>query len=59
MTRLLITAAGSYGDVAPYTGLGAGLRAAGYDVALASHRSFAPLVEAAGLRFRELPDSPA
>ncbi|MFI1680795.1 glycosyltransferase [Streptomyces sp. NPDC020607] len=58
MTRVLITAAGSYGDVAPYTGLGARLRATGYEVALATHRSFAPLVEAAGLRFRELPASP-
>ncbi|MEV7192006.1 glycosyltransferase [Streptomyces sp. NPDC093510] len=55
MTRILITAAGSYGDVAPYTGLGFRLREAGYDVALATHDSFAPLVEAAGLRFRALP----
>ncbi|MEU6820776.1 glycosyltransferase [Streptomyces atriruber] len=58
MTRILITAAGSYGDVAPYTGLGSRLRAAGYDVALATQGSFAPLVEAAGLRFRELPTGP-
>ncbi|MFF8644174.1 nucleotide disphospho-sugar-binding domain-containing protein [Streptomyces sp. NPDC015345] len=55
MTRILITAAGSYGDVAPYTGLGVRLREAGYDVALATHDSFAPLTEAAGLRFRGLP----
>ncbi|WPO69322.1 MULTISPECIES: glycosyltransferase [unclassified Streptomyces] len=55
MTRVLITAAGSYGDVAPYTGLGVRLREAGYDVALATHDSFAPLTEAAGLRFRGLP----
>lgn len=55
MTRILIAAAGSYGDVAPYTGLGFRLREAGYDVALATHGTFAPLVEAAGLRFRELP----
>ncbi|MEU8953613.1 glycosyltransferase [Streptomyces sp. NPDC048518] len=55
MTRILIAAAGSYGDVAPYTGLGVRLREAGYDVALATHATFAPLVEAAGLRFRELP----
>ncbi|WP_055697635.1 glycosyltransferase [Streptomyces silaceus] len=55
MTRILITAAGSYGDVAPYTGLGVRLREAGYDVALATHGTFAPLVEAAGLRFREVP----
>ncbi|MEW2391036.1 glycosyltransferase [Streptomyces venezuelae] len=55
MTRILIAAAGSYGDVAPYTGLGSRLREAGYDVALATQHTFAPLVEAAGLRFRELP----
>ncbi|MFH8294747.1 glycosyltransferase [Streptomyces sp. NPDC018059] len=55
MTRILITAAGSYGDVAPCTGLGVRLREAGYDVALATHDSFAPLTEAAGLRFRGLP----
>ncbi|MFH8562299.1 glycosyltransferase [Streptomyces sp. NPDC017988] len=55
MARVLITAAGSYGDVAPYTGLGVRLREAGYDVALATHDSFAPLTEAAGLRFRGLP----
>ncbi|MFE0171208.1 glycosyltransferase [Streptomyces sp. NPDC059002] len=58
MTRILITAAGSYGDVAPYTGLGARLREAGHDVALATHDSFAPLVAAAGLEFRPLPAGP-
>ncbi|MEU7576431.1 glycosyltransferase [Streptomyces sp. NPDC041068] len=58
MTRILITAAGSYGDVAPYTGLGARLRAAGYDVAIATHACFEPLVEAAGLRFRDVPAGP-
>ena len=31
MTKILITAAGSYGDIAPYTGLGARLRAAGHE----------------------------
>ncbi|WP_107071082.1 hypothetical protein [Streptomyces cyaneogriseus] len=36
--RILIAAAGSRGDVAPYTGLGAALRRAGYDVALAATR---------------------
>ncbi|MFD0418597.1 glycosyltransferase [Streptomyces sp. NPDC127108] len=53
--RVLITAAGSHGDVAPYTGLGARLRAAGHEVALATHESFAPLVRGAGLGFRPLP----
>ncbi len=53
--RILIAAAGSRGDVAPYTGLGAELRRAGYDVALATTNAFAPLVREAGLEFRRLP----
>ncbi|MDT0615655.1 glycosyltransferase [Streptomyces lancefieldiae] len=53
--RILIAAAGSRGDVAPYTGLGAELRRAGYDVTLATTDTFAPLVRDAGLEFRGLP----
>ncbi|MEU8438051.1 glycosyltransferase [Streptomyces sp. NPDC029216] len=53
--KILIAAAGSRGDVDPYTGLGAALRAAGHDVALAATAPFAPLVRAAGLDFRALP----
>ncbi|MHA4814897.1 glycosyltransferase [Streptomyces aculeolatus] len=53
--RILIAAAGSRGDVAPYTGLGAELRRAGHDVALAATDGFAPLVRGAGLEFRRLP----
>ncbi|MET7980158.1 glycosyltransferase [Streptomyces mirabilis] len=53
--RILIAAAGSRGDVAPYTGLGAELRRAGYDVVLATTDTFAPLVRDAGLEFRSLP----
>ncbi|WP_405444534.1 glycosyltransferase [Streptomyces achromogenes] len=53
--RILIAAAGSRGDVAPYTGLGAELRRAGYDVTLATTDTFAPLVRDAGLDFRRLP----
>ncbi|MFI7099785.1 glycosyltransferase [Streptomyces sp. NPDC050161] len=56
--KILITAAGSYGDIAPYTGVGAALTAAGHEVALATHDSFAPLVRAAGLEFRRLPADP-
>ncbi|MGW7572509.1 glycosyltransferase [Streptomyces sp. NPDC054765] len=58
MTKILITAAGSYGDVAPYTGLGARLRDGGHEVALATHDTYAPLVRAAGLEFRRLPADP-
>ncbi len=53
--RILIAAAGSRGDVAPYTGLGSELRRAGYDVTLATTDTFAPLVHDAGLEFRSLP----
>ncbi|MDR3082627.1 MAG: glycosyltransferase [Streptomyces sp.] len=53
--RILIAAAGSRGDVAPYTGLGAELRRAGHDVALATTDAFAPLVDDAGLEFLRLP----
>jgi len=53
--RILIAAAGSRGDVAPYAGLGTALSRAGYDVALATTDAFAPLVSDAGLEFRGLP----
>ncbi|MFG2139572.1 glycosyltransferase [Streptomyces sp. NPDC048650] len=56
--KILITAAGSYGDVAPYTGVGARLREAGHEVALATHDTHAPLVRAAGLELRPLPADP-
>ncbi|KOT53383.1 MULTISPECIES: glycosyltransferase [Streptomyces] len=56
--KILIAAAGSYGDVAPYTGLGARLREAGHTVALAADASYAQLVRAAGLEFRALPADP-
>ncbi|MEV6881422.1 glycosyltransferase [Streptomyces sp. NPDC051135] len=53
--RIMIAAAGSRGDVAPYTGLGAELSRAGHDVVLAATDTFAPLVRDAGLEFRSLP----
>nr|ALS19382.1 UDP-glucose:sterol glycosyltransferase [Micromonospora echinospora] len=53
--RILIATAGSRGDVAPYTGLGAALRRAGYDVAVATTDTFARMVRDAGLGFRRLP----
>lgn len=56
--RILIAAAGSRGDVAPYTGLGAELARAGHDVALATTDLFEPLVRDAGLEFRSLPADP-
>ncbi|MER6526406.1 glycosyltransferase [Streptomyces sp. NPDC001508] len=56
--KILIAAAGSRGDIAPYTGLGAELRRAGYEVALATTDTFTPLVRGAGLEFRSLPADP-
>ncbi|WP_431043109.1 glycosyltransferase [Streptomyces sp. P1-3] len=56
--RILITAAGSHGDVVPYTGLGVRLREAGHEVTLATHPSFAARVAECGLGFRPLPGDP-
>ncbi|NLU70750.1 glycosyltransferase family 1 protein [Streptomyces sp. HNM0574] len=50
--------AGSRGDVAPYTGLAHGLAAAGHEVTLVTHGSFAALAEPAGVAFRALPVDP-
>ncbi|MFG2874695.1 glycosyltransferase [Streptomyces sp. NPDC048337] len=56
--RVLIVTAGSWGDVAPYTGLGVRLRAAGHEVVLATHTRFEEAVTAHGLGFRGLPVDP-
>ncbi|MFD9793162.1 glycosyltransferase [Streptomyces sp. NPDC059070] len=56
--RILIATAGSYGDVAPYCGLGARLRRAGHEVSLATHERFAEVVRRAGLGFGPLPVDP-
>ncbi|MFF8726688.1 glycosyltransferase [Streptomyces sp. NPDC015171] len=56
--RILIATAGSRGDVAPYTGLGAALARAGHEVTLAATDGFAPLAHGAGLGFRRLPGDP-
>ncbi|MEU8776830.1 glycosyltransferase [Streptomyces sp. NPDC048606] len=50
--------AGSRGDVAPYTGLGAGLAQAGHEVTLVTHEAFAPLLAGSGVRFASLPGDP-
>ncbi|MFE9742243.1 glycosyltransferase [Streptomyces sp. NPDC006477] len=56
--RVLIVTAGSWGDVAPYTGLGVRLRAAGHEVAVATHERFQDAVTANKLGFRPLPVDP-
>ncbi|GAA2516984.1 glycosyltransferase [Streptomyces levis] len=56
--RVVIMTAGSRGDVAPYTGLGAGLVRGGHEVTLATHAGFAPLTEGSGVRFHPTPVDP-
>ncbi|MCB5166762.1 glycosyltransferase [Streptomyces bambusae] len=56
--RVLIVTAGSWGDVAPYTGLGVRLAAAGHTVDLATHARFEAAVRRHGLGFRPLPVDP-
>lgn len=53
--KVVIVAVGSQGDVLPLVGLGARLRAAGHDVAVATQELFAPAVGDSGLEFRFLP----
>ncbi|MGI5380265.1 glycosyltransferase [Streptomyces sp. CA-251387] len=50
--------AGSRGDVAPYTGLGHALSAAGHEVTLVTHGRFERLVAGSGVRFHPLPVDP-
>ncbi|MVO85570.1 glycosyltransferase [Streptomyces sp. p1417] len=50
--------AGSRGDVAPFTGLGAGLVAAGHEVTLVTHGRFEELTAGSGVRFHALPVDP-
>lgn len=57
--KIVITAAGSRGDVDPYTGLGAALAAAGHEVVVAATEGFEGMVREAGLGFRGLPGQPA
>lgn len=56
--KILIMAAGSRGDVVPYTGVGARLAAAGHQVTLATHASYAATAAACGLDFHPLPADP-
>jgi sterol 3beta-glucosyltransferase len=53
--RVLIVTSGSMGDVAPYTGLGRGLRDAGHEVTVATHEPFRGTITAVGLGFQPIP----
>jgi len=55
--RVLIATVGGRGDVAPFTGLGAAMHAAGHGVTIATHEMFEGLVTGCGLQFRPLPGS--
>jgi sterol 3beta-glucosyltransferase len=55
--RVLIAAAGGRGDVAPFTGLGVAIRAAGHSVTITSNDEYESLVVGCGLDFRPLPDT--
>ncbi|MDR3659518.1 MAG: glycosyltransferase [Mycobacterium sp.] len=55
MSRVVIIAVGSRGDVAPLTGVGVALRQAGHQVTIAAYPPFADMITNCGLRFRELP----
>ena len=56
MTRIVIQAFGTVGDVAPLTGLGARLRdTLGVDVAIAAQHPYEEMIIEAGLEFRLLP----
>lgn len=52
--KILILTVGSRGDVQPYVALGAGLRAAGHAVTLATLEAFTALVQGRGLGFRPI-----
>ncbi|OZM79875.1 glycosyltransferase [Pseudonocardia sp. MH-G8] len=56
--EILIGAAGTMGDVAPFTGLGLRLQSAGHRVAVAAFEPFGDHVTGAGLEFRPLPGDP-
>jgi sterol 3beta-glucosyltransferase len=53
--RVLIVTSGSMGDVAPYTGLGRRLQAAGHEVTVATHEPFRAAVAATDLGFHPIP----
>jgi UDP:flavonoid glycosyltransferase YjiC (YdhE family) len=53
--HVLMAAAGGRGDVAPFTGLAAAIRAAGHSVTIASNDEYESLVVGCGLEFLPLP----
>lgn len=58
MSRVVIVAVGSLGDVAPLTGVGVALQQAGHTVSIAAYTPFADMISDCGLGFRDLPREP-
>ena len=56
--KITISTIGSSGDVYPYVALGVGLQEAGYDVTIATHSIFEPLVRNSGLGFFQIQGNP-
>jgi sterol 3beta-glucosyltransferase len=56
--HITILTVGSRGDVQPYLALAAGLRQAGYQVHVATHRPFQAAVHQRGLEFRPVAGNP-
>lgn len=56
--KIVILTIGSMGDVRPYLALGAGLKAAGFEVTLASHQEFESLIRSQGLDFAPIRGNP-
>lgn len=51
MSRVVIIAVGSRGDVAPLTGVGVALQRAGHTVSIAAYTPFADMISECGLRW--------
>ena len=55
MSRVLVVAVGSRGDVAPLSGVGVALKQDGHEVTVAAYTPFAEMITSCDLGFRELP----
>jgi sterol 3beta-glucosyltransferase len=56
--RITIITIGSRGDMQPYLALSIGLKAAGYQVRLATHAEYAPFIRSYGIDFAPLSGNP-
>lgn len=56
--RIAMLTIGTRGDVQPFVALGVGLRAAGYDVTIGTHRTFETFITGHDIDFAPLPGDP-